>query len=361
MITVSGLTKSYGGRILFRDVTLQVSAAGGSRSSAATASARPRSSRSSGDVQQADDGEVHRPKDLTHRLPAPGAHRTGRTARCSTRCSGAAHVQRPGAAAGPARRRPGRTDERTADATTRRSAAYGEAQHRFETLGGYAIEAEAQRVLAGLGLRAGRRDSARRRTCRADGGCGSRSPACCWPSPTCWSSTSRPTTSTSKSVAWLETAPVSRGAGAMLFVSHDRDFIDAVAERVIELAAGRRRSTSAASPSSSCSGRTGSPGCGRRRPRSSARSPTSSGSSSASATRPPRPARSRAGSRRWTEARRDRGARPPDAQVPASASRKPQRSSRVVVEPSDVDRRLRRRRRPLRRRPGRSSGARRWR
>ena len=53
----------------------------------------------------------------------------------------------------------------------------------------------------------------------------------------CWSSTSPPTTSTStrwpgsnsSSAAW---------PGALLFVSHDRDFIDAVAERVVEIAWG---------------------------------------------------------------------------------------------------------------------------
>jgi ATP-binding cassette subfamily F protein 3 len=39
------------------------------------------------------------------------------------------------------------------------------------------------------------------------------------------------------SVTWLEDT-LSSYAGAVLFVSHDRDFIDAVAERVIELAAG---------------------------------------------------------------------------------------------------------------------------
>ena len=57
------------------------------------------------------------------------------------------------------------------------------------------------------------------------------------------------------SVTWLEDT-LGLYPGAILFVSHDRDFIDAAAERVIELA-GRRSSTSAGSPSSSCSGRSG--------------------------------------------------------------------------------------------------------
>ncbi|MGB0996542.1 MAG: ABC transporter ATP-binding protein, partial [Acidimicrobiales bacterium] len=39
------------------------------------------------------------------------------------------------------------------------------------------------------------------------------------------------------SVAWLE-QQLAAWPGALLFVSHDRDFIDAVADRVIELAEG---------------------------------------------------------------------------------------------------------------------------
>ena len=39
------------------------------------------------------------------------------------------------------------------------------------------------------------------------------------------------------SIAWLE-RQLAAWPSALLFVSHDRDFIDAVAERVIELAGG---------------------------------------------------------------------------------------------------------------------------
>ena len=46
--------------------------------------------------------------------------------------------------------------------------------------------------------------------------------------------------------------------GAILFVSHDRDFLDAVAERVVEVTHGRASSTSAASPSSSSGARSAS-------------------------------------------------------------------------------------------------------
>ena len=69
-----------------------------------------------------------------------------------------------------AARRPGH--HRAASAHDRALAAYGEAQSRFEPLGGYAVEADAHRVLAGLGLRAGRRGAAAHRPVRrlADAG-----------------------------------------------------------------------------------------------------------------------------------------------------------------------------------------------
>jgi ABC-type multidrug transport system ATPase subunit len=115
-------------------------------------------------------------------------------------------------------------------------AAFGEAQSRFEALGGYAVEADAQRVLAGLGFAPS--DAARPLT-DMSGGWRMRAAlgrlllaqpeVLILDEPTNHLDTD--------SVTWLEDT-LSSYAGAVLFVSHDRDFIDAVAERVIELAAG---------------------------------------------------------------------------------------------------------------------------
>ncbi|MCZ7628671.1 MAG: hypothetical protein M5U19_06245 [Microthrixaceae bacterium] len=52
--------------------------------------------------------------------------------------------------------------------------AYGEAQHRFEALGGYGIEAEGRRVLAGLGFTSGDMDRPVR-DLSGGGACASRS------------------------------------------------------------------------------------------------------------------------------------------------------------------------------------------
>ena len=66
--------------------------------------------------------------------------------------------------------------------------------------------------------------------------------------PTCWCSTSRPTTSTSRaSPGWPSTCAARRGA--LVVVTHDRWFLDAVCTRTWEVADGAvRRATTAATP-----------------------------------------------------------------------------------------------------------------
>ncbi len=113
---------------------------------------------------------------------------------------------------------------------------YGQLQDRFETLGGYQLESEARRILGGLGFTAADMDRPLR---EMSGGWQMRAAlarlllqkpdALLLDEPTNHLDVD--------SVAWLESQLVS-WPGAILFVSHDRDFIDAVAERVIEVAWG---------------------------------------------------------------------------------------------------------------------------
>jgi ATP-binding cassette, subfamily F, member 3 len=172
-------------------------------------------------------------------------------------------------------------------------AEYADVHERFEHLGGYGVEAEAQRVLGGLGF-----DDAQiaRDVGELSGGWMmrvalarlllSRPDILLLDEPTNHLDLA--------SVDWLESF-LSAYEGAIILVSHDRDFINGMANKVVELAFGRlteyvgnyekfveQRATS------------------RRR------SPTPSSSSSASATRPRRRSRSRAGSRR---SRRPSGSR----------------------------------------------------
>ena len=233
MITVSGLTKSYGARVLFRDVTFQVSdgrriaLVGGNGAGKTTLLEIVLG------TTEADGGEVHRPKDLTiGYLPQEITEwRDGSV--LDEVLAGRPEVQE-------LEQRLARLHDDLATtsgvAHDRALAAFGEAQSRFEALGGYAVEAAAHRVLAGLGFAPG--DAARPLT-DMSGGWRMRAAlgrlllaqpeVLILDEPTNHLDTD--------SVTWLEDT-LSSYAGAVLFVSHDRDFIDAVAERVIELAAG---------------------------------------------------------------------------------------------------------------------------
>ena len=115
-------------------------------------------------------------------------------------------------------------------------ARYGELQSRFEQLGGYAIEAEAHQVLAGLGFTA---SDASRKVTELSGGWRMRlALARLLLSNPDVLLLDEPTNHLDvDSVAWLE-AHLASWSGALLFVSHDRDFIDAVATHIVELADG---------------------------------------------------------------------------------------------------------------------------
>jgi ATP-binding cassette, subfamily F, member 3 len=113
---------------------------------------------------------------------------------------------------------------------------YGRTTDRFETLGGYELEAEAHRVLSGLGFPP---DAHGRPTAELSGG---------WRVRVALAQLllakpdllvlDEPTNHLDvETIAWLETT-LSSLPGALLFVSHDRDFIDAVADTIVEVAAG---------------------------------------------------------------------------------------------------------------------------
>ncbi|MFU8842080.1 MAG: ABC-F family ATP-binding cassette domain-containing protein, partial [Nitriliruptoraceae bacterium] len=115
-------------------------------------------------------------------------------------------------------------------------AAYATAQDRFANLGGYELESEAHRVLAGLGFAP---DDAHRDTAELSGG---------WRVRVALARLllakpdllvlDEPTNHLDlDTIAWLETT-LRQLPGALLLVSHDRDFIDATADVIVELAAG---------------------------------------------------------------------------------------------------------------------------
>ena len=357
MITISGLTKAYGARVLFRDVTFRllpgrrIALVGGNGVGKTTLL------------------EIV----LGTRSPTP-ARSTGPRTCASATCPRSSREWGGGTVldevlAGPADD-PATWSTASTSCTTRSRpptgadhdralAAYGEAQTRFEQLGGYALEAEAHRCWPGSASRPAT-PTGRSPSCRAAGACGPRWPGCCSPQPDVLVLDEPTNHLDADSVAWLE-EHLAAYPGAILFVSHDRDFIDAVAERVIELAGGTateyvggfaefvvQREERLAQARAAAA---------RQQPR---RSPRPSGSSSGSATRRPRPARCRAASRRsrsWS------AIEVPDRRelVARFGFPEPRRSSRVVAELEDVTVGYDGDAGPDRRRPGRSSGARSWR
>ena len=204
---------------------------------------------------------------------------------------------------------------------------YGEAQSPFEQLGGYSLEADAHRVLAGLGFKASdsrppvhralRRLAHARRACPA--------PAVAKPDVLVLD---EPTNHLDVDSRRLARAAAARlVAGAVLFVSHDRDFIDAVAERVIELAGGTATEYVGGFAEFVVAARGAARAAEAAAAARHARSPRSSASSSGSATRPPRPARCRAASRR---SRSSNASRCPTARSSSPSSRFPEAAALVA-------------------------------
>ncbi len=230
MLTGSGLSKAHGQRVLFSDVTVTLSpgrrvALVGGNGTGKTTLLEILSG-----AQRPDSGTVTRPSSLTtaylpqDRTEAPDGSALDEALRGAGTIVDLAH----------------RIDElhHAVAATTgaeheRLLRELGDAQTAFEQHGGYAIEAEAHRVLAGLGFT----DTDRRRPLsELSGGWRMRAALArilvARPDVLLLD---EPTNHLDvDSVAWLE-EQLANFPGALLFVSHDRDFIDGVANRVLEL------------------------------------------------------------------------------------------------------------------------------
>ncbi|NNE73858.1 MAG: ABC-F family ATP-binding cassette domain-containing protein [Acidimicrobiales bacterium] len=230
MLTGSGLAKSFGPRTLFSDVTLKLAA--GRRIALVGGNGVGKTTLVNillGEVEP-DAGEVFAPKDLRiGYLPQELPGLTDGTVMDEV-LAGSTHITALSD-------RLRELEELLAtDAGDRVIEEYGELQSRFEQLGGYALEAEAHRVLAGLGFAP---DAATRPVRELSGG---------WRMRVSLGRLllaepdvlilDEPTNHLDvDSIAWLEDR-LATWSGALLFVSHDRDFIDNVATHVLELAVG---------------------------------------------------------------------------------------------------------------------------
>ena len=234
MLTASGLSRSFGSRTLFREVSLQLGAGRRVALIGGNGTGKTTLLEILVGIHEADTGEVHRPKDLRiGYLPQELPTETGRSvfeqvmlgAEQVTLLAHRIHDlgQQLGTAVGPEQERV--------------LAEFGEAQSRFEQIGGYAVEAEAHRILAGLGFDPEAHD---RPMDEMSGGWRMRvALARLILSAPDLLVMDEPTNHLDvDSVAWLEQQLVG-WSGGLLFVSHDRDFIDAVANRILELSGAR--------------------------------------------------------------------------------------------------------------------------
>ena len=232
MLTASGVAKSYGPRELFRDVTLMLSPGRRIALVGGNGTGKTTLIEILMGTNQPDTGSVTKPRDMTlGYLPQDLVETTKRTVIAEV-VSGAGELAVLADRLKELENLLGDPNEDQDQVL----AEYGETQGRFESLGGYALEADARKVLAGLGFAV---SDAERNVGELSGG---------WRMRVALARLllakpdvlilDEPTNHLDvDSVTWLE-QQLAAWPGALLFVSHDRDFIDAIADRVVELAEG---------------------------------------------------------------------------------------------------------------------------
>ena len=236
LVSLSGVSKSHGAQHLFSDVSLQVSAGRRIAIVGSNGTGKTTLLEIITGEQDPDTGAVARGKDVViGYLRQEVAESRGRSVLAEV-LAGAGTVAGIG-------RRMTHIEQEMAEAGSGPDAEtelaelmdeYGRLQHRFEQLGGWSIEAEARRILAGLGFAEG---DAERDIGEFSGGWMMRVALArlLLANPDLLLLDEPSNHLDLASVEWLQ-GFLAEYAGAVILVSHDRDFINVVANRVAELA-----------------------------------------------------------------------------------------------------------------------------
>ena len=231
-LTASGLAKAYGVRRLFEDVTLHLSPGRRVALVGGNGTGKTTLLEMMAGLIEPDAGTVTKPRDARlGYLPQDLRGVTDATVREHV-SAGAGRLWDLALTLRELEDQLSSTASRQGDPV----AHYGEVQAQFEQLGGYALEAEVAKILAGLGFSGADAD---RPVAELSGGWRMRAAlARLLVSEPDILLLDEPTNHLDiDSMSWLE-RHLAAWPGCLLFVSHDRDFIDAVADRIIELASG---------------------------------------------------------------------------------------------------------------------------
>ena len=235
LVTISGVSKSHAAQHLFSDVGLQISAGRRIAIVGPNGAGKTTLLELITGEQLPDDGTITRAKEtVIGYLRQEVAESRGRSALAEV-LAGAGEVSG-------IERRMRHIESELEEAADEEELAelmdeYGRLQHRFEAMGGYGLESEARRILAGLGFADADMD---RDMGEFSGG---------WMMRVALARLllqnpdvlllDEPTNHLDlASVEWLQ-GFLAQYAGAIVLVSHDRDFINEIANRVVELHDGR--------------------------------------------------------------------------------------------------------------------------
>jgi ATP-binding cassette subfamily F protein 3 len=233
VLTVSGLKKEHGNRLLFQDVTFELRPGRRMALVGGNGVGKTTLLEIVVGLQEADSGALHKPSDYAIGYLPQELIESWTGTVLDEVLGGADHLRQMENELAAVGESLVETDHPNHDERLER---FGLLQSRFEQMGGYQIESEARRILGGLGFTTAAMD---RPLAELSGGWQMRAALArlLLQKPDVLVLDEPTNHLDVDSVGWLE-EQLTSFPGSVLFVSHDRDFIDAVAERVVEMAWG---------------------------------------------------------------------------------------------------------------------------